>query len=234
MNNLVKAGMTQKLFTLLFFIGVTFATQAQDQELPPNSTKYTIGEINVTGTTSYNEQTVIAFTNLKTGEQIFIPGTKISKVLNKLWDLGLFSDINIYVTKITGDVVDLEIEIQELPELAETKIRGLKRKKKKEELIKENKLTAGKRVTENLITTTQNRIANSYKEEGYLNAKVKINTVKVEDTLPNSNKVLMVVDVDKGEKVKIDDIQFNGNEALSDAKLSKQLKKTKEKKFWRF
>ena len=234
MNNLVKAGMTQKLFTLLFFIGVTFATQAQDKELPPNSTKYTIGEINVTGTTSYNEQTVIAFTNLKTGEQIFIPGTKISKVLNKLWDLGLFSDINIYVTKITGDVVDLEIEIQELPELAETKIRGLKRKKKKEELIKENKLTAGKRVTENLITTTQNRIANSYKEEGYLNAKVKINTVKVEDTLPNSNKVLMVVDVDKGEKVKIDDIQFNGNEALSDAKLSKQLKKTKEKKFWRF
>ena len=87
MNNLVKAGMTQKLFTLLFFIGVTFATQAQDKELPPNSTKYTIGEINVTGTTSYNEQTVIAFTNLKTGEQIFIPGTKISKVLNKLWDL---------------------------------------------------------------------------------------------------------------------------------------------------
>ena len=98
MNNLVKAGMTQKLFTLLFFIGVTFATQAQDKELPPNSTKYTIGEINVTGTTSYNEQTVIAFTNLKTGEQIFIPGTKISKVLNKLWDLGLFSDINIYLS----------------------------------------------------------------------------------------------------------------------------------------
>ena len=74
MNNLVKAGMTQKLFTLLFFIGVTFATQAQDKELPPNSTKYTIGEINVTGTTSYNEQTVIAFTNLKTGEQIFGDG----------------------------------------------------------------------------------------------------------------------------------------------------------------
>lgn len=235
MNNLVSAAMIQRLLVLIAIFGITLGSAyAQDKELPPDSKKYVIGTINVTGTTSYNEQTVIAFTGLKAGDEIFIPGTKISKVLNKLWDLGLFSDINFYVAGIEGNVVDLELEIQELPELASTTVRGVKKKKKKEELIKENKLTQGTRVTENLITTTRNKIATSYREDGYLNAKVKINTVKVEDTIENSNKVLMVVDIDKGEKVKIDDITFSGNEELSDKNLRKQMKNTKKKKVWRF
>ena len=95
----------------------TLSFQAQDLPLG-NGTKYTIGKIEVSGTVSYNEQTVIAYTGLKSGEEIFIPGDKLSKILKKLWDLGLFSDINIYITNINGDVADLELEIQEVPELA--------------------------------------------------------------------------------------------------------------------
>lgn len=209
----------------------TLSFQAQDLPLGEGK-KYTIGNIDVTGTVSFNEQTVIAYTGLKKGEEIFIPGDRISKVLKKLWDLDLFSDINIYVTNVEGDVADLELEIVEVPELAEVRIQGIKKKSPKEELIKENNLTPGVKVTENLITTTENYIENQYKEKGYFNTKVVVNTSPVQDTA-SINKVNMVVNIDRGEKVKIEEIDFIGNEQFSDSKLKAAMKNTKEKNFFR-
>ncbi|HER40322.1 MAG TPA: outer membrane protein assembly factor BamA, partial [Salinimicrobium catena] len=231
-SNLASAITTKKFIALLAFcLFYSLNTTAQDLPLA-NGKQYTIGDIDVTGTVSYNEQTVIAFTGLKKGEKIYIPGDRISKVLKKLWDLGLFSDINIYVTSIEGDTANLELEIQEVPTMAEVKFQGIK-KKEQQELIKENKLTPGAKVTENLLTTTKNYIENTYRKDGYLNTKVHINTIPVQDTVA-SNQVNMVVNVDKGERVKIEDIEIVGNEALSDAKLRRKMKNTKEENFFRF
>ncbi len=232
MSRSVSALVTRKWLILLSFCLFTLSFQAQDLPLAGGK-KYTIGDINVTGTVTYNKQTVIAYTGLKKGDELYIPGDRLSKVLKKLWDLGLFSDINFYVTNIDGDVADLELEIQEVPELAEVRVQGIKRKSDKEELIKENNLTPGVKVTENLTTTTKNYIENKYKKEGYFNSKVVVNTSAVTDTT-GGNKVNMVVNVDKGEKVKIETIEFTGNEKFSDAKLKGALKKTKEKNFLRF
>src|SRR5690606_18994093 len=148
-------------FILLLFLS-TFSVQAQDLGYG-NGKKYTIGGIEVTGTTSYNEQTVIAYTGLRVGEEIYIPGEKISKILQKLWDLELFSDINFYATKIEGDKIWLELEIKEVPTLVDIRIEGI-RKGKKEDLLEETELKAGKKVTENLLTTTKNYIEKKYSE----------------------------------------------------------------------
>ena len=224
--------MSKKFLSLLAFCFLyTLSFQAQDLPLG-NGNKYTIGKIEVSGTVSYNEQTVIAYTGLKSGEELYIPGDKLSKILKKLWDLGLFSDINIYITNIDGDVADLELEIQEVPELASVRVQGIKKKSDQEELIKENNLTPGAKITENLTTTTKNYIENKYKKEGYFNTKVAINTTEVVDTVA-SNKVNMVVNVDRGEKVKVSDIEFIGNEKMSDATLKGAMKNTKEKNFFR-
>ncbi len=197
-----------------------------------NGKEYIIGDIKVTGTTTYNENTVITFTGLKKGERIFLPGDKISKVIKKLWDLELFSDINFYITNVDGEVADLEINIQEVPELSEARIEGVK-KSKAAELIKDNGLTKGTKVTENLITTTRNFISNKYKKEGFLNTKVVINTTSVKDTVA-TNKVNMLVRIDKGERVKVDKININSNQQLSDAKVRSAMKNTKQKKWYRF
>lgn len=231
-SNLVNAFTIKNFLALAAFcLFYTLSLHAQDLPLA-NGKEYTIGDINVTGTVSYNENTVIAFTGLQSGEKIYIPGDRISKVVKKLWDLGLFSDINIYVTNIEDGVVDLELEIQEVPVLADIKIRGVK-KGEREELITENELTPGTKVTENLITTTKNYIENKYKEKGYLNSKVIVNTIPVEDTTA-TNQVNMVVNIDKGERVKIEEITFEGNEKLSDARLKRAMNKTKRQNFFRF
>ena len=231
-SNLVSAFLGNKILGLLALcLLYTFSAQAQD--LPyADSKQYTIRDIKVTGTVTFNEQTVIAYAGLKTGEKIYIPGERMSKVINKLWDTGLFSNINVYLTEVEGDSAVLELEIIEVPQLSEVRIQGVK-KRQQEELIEENDLVPGAKVTENLITTTRNYITNKYQEDGYLNTKVVINTVSAQDSL-NQNLVNMVINVDKGEKVKVEDIIFEGNEQLSDAKLRKAMKNTKQENFFRF
>lgn len=196
-----------------------------------NGKKYTIADVAVTGETSFSSQTVIAYSGLKKGETIVIPGEQISVALKKLWNSNLFSSINIYLTKVELDSAYLEINLFDLPELNDVKIQGIK-KSKIEGIIKENKLDKGVKVTENLITTTRNYLANKYKKEGFFNTKVTINTTEVKDSIDKS-RVNMLVYIDKGEKVKVDKISFNGNDVFSDKKLSKAMKKTKQIKFHR-
>lgn len=212
------------LFTLLF-IGNTI--NAQDTILEKGK-EYTLSGVEITGKVSFNEQTVITFTGLEIGSKIRVPGDEISSAVTKLWKLGLFNDVNFYVKKIEGENIFLELELYELPKLNEVKIKGIK-KGKKEDVLKETELTKGKIVNENLVTNTKNYIENKFKKDGFFNTKVTINTL-ADST---NTKVDMVIFIDKGKKVKIDKINFIGNELLADKKLKKAFKNTKEKKIYR-
>ncbi len=227
--------MYKKLFFLFIicFSFLNFNVKAQD--MMGNGKEYTIADIKVTGTTNYNEQTVIAFTGLRKGQKVNIPGDEISNVIKKLWDLDLFSDINFYVTNIEDDQIHLELEIIEVPELDEIVVSGLKKEKRKKKLIKETKLKSGKKVTENLIANTRRKIQNKYKEKGFLNANTKISTAETKDTTDSDvKKVDLHIDVDRGKKVKIKEINISGNDVFSDGKIRRQMKKTKKKNFLRF
>ena len=196
-----------------------------------NIERYNIGDITVTGNTSFSPLTIITFSGLKKGDAIDIPGEKLSSAVKKLWKSNLFSSVNIFRTNIKDGVIDLEIELFDLPELNELKVEGIK-KRKIEELIKENKLQVGVKVTENLITTTKNYLENKYRKKGYLNASVNIKTNKISDST-NKSKVNMSILIDKGEKIKINKIEFIGAEKLKLTVLEKAMKNTKRKKFYR-
>nr|WP_249037479.1 outer membrane protein assembly factor BamA [Lacinutrix venerupis] len=211
---------------IIVFALFSFFTQAQELSYE-NSKEYTIADIKVVGNTTFSEQTIITFSKLKKGDEILIPGEEISNAIKKLWKTNLFSDIEVYISKTEGDAAYLEIRLSDLPTLNELKIVGVK-KGKQEALIKENKLQEGVKITENLITTTKNYIQNKNRKAGFLNTKVNINTIPVVDSLDNA-KVNMVLTVDRGEKVKIDEINFEGNTVLSDKKLRKAMKNTKQK-----
>ena len=203
------------------------STAIKAQEVTYNKgEKYILGDISVSGNSSFNDQTIVTYSGLSKGKEITIPGEDISNAIKKLWNSKLFNNIEIYVTKTERNVAYLQIKLSDLPELNEVKINGVK-KGKIEGIIKENKLKKGTKVTENLITTTKNFLTTKYKKQGYLNTKVHINTIEVEDTLKKA-KVNMVLNIDKGEKVKIKNIEFIGNTILSDKKLRKSMKNTKK------
>ncbi|WP_299321281.1 POTRA domain-containing protein [uncultured Maribacter sp.] len=215
------------LTTLLFL--TTFIAAAQDDTYEDGKS-YILGGIDVTGLQSYNEQTVKTYTGLRVGQPIILPGEQISAVIKKLWGLELFSEIDIFITNIEENTVFLELNIIERPTLTNVKFYGVK-KGKVEGLIKDTDLKKGKKITESLISNSKNYITNKYKKQGYLNADVTIATSK--DTI-EGNTQNMVVNVNKGDKVKIRDIIFEGNNQLTDKKLRKALKSTKQKKLGRF
>jgi outer membrane protein insertion porin family len=221
---LLKTFLKTFLIALLFIVSNN--STAQDIKFN-NGQKYVLGEISVTGNTNFSEQTVITYSGLRKGDEISIPGEEISVALKKLWNSKLFSAIDIYLARTEGNVAYLEINLIDLPELNELKIEGVK-KSKRESIIKDNKLNKGVKVTENLLTTTRNYLVNKYKKEGYYNTSVIINTTEVTDSI-EKRRVNMTVDIDKGEKIKIKNITFYGNDQITDKKLRKAMKNTKQK-----
>ena len=193
---------------------------------------YVIDSISVRGIKTFNAQTVISYSGLRKGQEINVPGEEVSAVISKLWGLDLFSDINFYVTKVENNKISVEIDIEELPTLTDVKINGLK-KGSVESLIKDTELITGKKLSESFLTNTKNYIVNKYKKEGFLDTKVTLNTLK--DTV-GSNSYKMVVNVDKGDRIKIKNIDFQGIEVFKEGKLRSKLKNTKVKnpaRFWK-
>ena len=190
-----------------------------------------VNNIEVTGNTNFSKQTIIAYSKLRKGMELQIGGEKIADAVKTLWKSNLFSSIDIYLININGKVADLEIHLVDLPTLYTLEMTGIK-KNKKEDLINENNLKPGVKVTENLIATTKNYIENKYKKKGFLNTNVNIITRPVVDTI-SKERVNMLVNINKGEKVKIKAITFEGNNKLKSKKLRKAMKNTKRKSFFR-
>ena len=218
-------------FVLFTFTVVGIATAQEEERISlGQGRKYTIGGIEVTGAKRYNSQTILTTSGLKVGDEIEIPSEKFSAIIHKLWGYKLFSDINIYIQRVEGDTVFLELAIRETPSLVDVKVSGINQKKA-DAILKDAEIKKGVKVNESLIANTKNYIVNKYRKDGYLNTKVTINT-KVDTT--DANGVDMLIHIDKGPKIKIDQIAFVGNQQFTEAKLRKKLKKTKQIQFGRF
>jgi outer membrane protein insertion porin family len=218
-----------KSYLTLFILLISINTWSQQTDFVKGN-EYILDEIKVTGLKNFNEQTVITYTGLKQGQKIRIPGEEISSIISKLWKLDLFSDINFYLTDIRDNNASIQIDIIELPTLSDFKITGLK-KSKIETIISDTEIKKGQKITENFIKTTKNYIVNKYKKDGFLNAKVAINVVP--DT-SDVNLSKMLIKIDLGDRVKIDNINFTGNNIAKSSKLKKKMKNTKTKFFGRF
>ena len=217
------------LFLSVLFFGSIIQAKAQDRIPFDQGKTYILADIDVTGKVTFNKQNVILYSGLEKGQPITVPGEQISNAIKKLGEVELFSEIDFYINRIEGDSIYLELNLNELPKLREVKITGVK-KSKREGLIKDNSLTVGKIVNENLITTTKNYIENKYKKDGFYNTKVNI--VTTPDTT-SGNEVKMLVSIDRGDKVKVRTIEFEGNEKFTDSKLRKAMSNTKQKNFIR-
>ena len=214
------------------FIFILTSTISYSQNSYNKGGYYVLETIVVSGLKNFSDKTVVAYSGLRKGQNIQVPGEEISNVLKKLWNLELFSDVNIYISDISGQSAKLEISVDELPTLNEYKINGIK-KGQSESIIDETELSEGKRLSESFLTNTKNYIENKFRKDGFLNTTV--NLITRPDTI-GSNKLNLIVDVNKGERIKINDISFNGNEVFKDSRLKTKLKKTKKKflgRFWK-
>ncbi|MBK9681689.1 MAG: outer membrane protein assembly factor BamA [Saprospiraceae bacterium] len=226
-----------KIFSkfLLFAIFLLFATivsySQQDTVLPfmdyDLAKPYEIGKITVTGTFNSDANAIIGVTGLKSGSKITVPGPEIQKAIRSLWNLKLFTEVDIINAGIDGSVMDLEIHLEEKARLARYSYTGIK-KSQHEELNNKLKRFVGKNdvVNESKKQTAINEIKSYFRDKGYYDVGVKV--LEKRDTKMR-NAVVLEFEIDTKERVKIDEIIINGNVQVTDKKLRSKMSDTKQK-----
>ncbi len=190
--------------------------------------EYIISAIKVTGSSSFDPNLIISISGLAVGDKVVLPGgDNFAKAINNLWKQNLVSNVEIFLTNLTGKNLSVELHITDRPTLTNFKFKGIG-KSEAEDLTPKIGLAKGKvtRVTEGLKLTASDVIKKFYIEKGFRN--VEVNVIETPD--PKSpNSVNIVFDITKNGKVRINEIYFAGNDNVSDLKLKKQMKGTKEK-----
>ena len=214
----------------LALLATWLAPAARAQQAGDEPKKYELGGITVSGARYLDPNTLIGLTGLRVGDAINVPGEEIGKSIRKLWAQGILGDVSVTVARIEGTKIFLDYNLKERPRLSKFTFSGI-RNGQKEDLTKKITLIRGKVVTDALLNNTRTQVRKFFVNKGYLDAKV--NVVQVADS-SLSNSVALRIDVDKGSKVRIHDIAFEGNKAFSDRKLRGKFKKTKERKPYKF
>jgi outer membrane protein insertion porin family len=190
-----------------------------------NPQTFEIGPVRVVGADNYDHQAIKLIAGLRTGQKITLPSQQVNKAIQNLWAEGLFSDVAIYAEKEVGGIVYLVIELSPRPKLSKFRFVGVN-KREADKLREEISLYAGKTITENLVFETNSKIRSYYRDKGFYHTKVQIN--RQLDTLINNSEIF-VINVDKGIKVGIKQIEFVGVSSVPIWKLKMAMKDTKQK-----
>jgi outer membrane protein insertion porin family len=221
--------MKKGLIILFLSVACVANTFAQKTVFDYNTAgNYEIGAIRVEGNQFTDAGALVSISGLKVGDKIKFPGEEIPRAIRKLWKLRLFTDIQVDIDDKIGDVLKLVITVQELPRLARYSYTGVK-KAKHDDLndAVTGHLHKGGIVTENVKVNATTAIRAYFIDKGFLDAEVAVR--EVSDTILQ-NAVRLVFDIDKGEKVKIQDIVFTGNDNVKESKLRKLMENTSRKK----
>ncbi len=186
---------------------------------------YEIADIQVKGADNYEDYIVIGYTGLKVGDLITIPSAEITDASKRLWRQGLFSKVQIAVDKVIGNKAYLTLNLRQQPRISEINYHGLK-KAEKQDLEEALQLMKGNQITQNIVNRAESIIKKYYSNKGFGNAVVKINLT---DDLSHPNEVIVDININKNDKVKVHKIYIDGNNVLSDRQLQRVMKKTNEK-----
>ena len=191
---------------------------------------YILKDVVVDGVKKFTPAQILRSSGLAKGEKVDIPGQKLSLAIKRLWDSQNFSQVEVYVQSVEGENVVLRFKLEDLKELGEVEFTGKGvSKSKNQKFVKDTNLKPGTKITQNLVSSVERTVTADYIKKGYADAKLAFNEK------PNVTDPAMVdwtIEVQRGKKIKIDHIEFEGNETVSDATLRKKgFKETKQKRF---
>ncbi|MEN8228962.1 MAG: outer membrane protein assembly factor BamA [Bacteroidota bacterium] len=220
--------------TFLFFALLIFASgliaqegiqydslRVMDYETPK---EYVIADVTVSGIEFIQKEVLLSISGLKAGNTILIPGDDVTDVLKKFWSQGLFSDAKITASRIRNDSVWLDIYLTEQSRMSRLNIVGIGKSETQDVMEKIN-LRNGQQVTADIMSNTIRIIEDHFVEKGFLNTEA---TIQLKDDTIRVNMVQMEVTVDKKDRVKINEIYFNGSSAFKESVLRRKMKDTKK------
>lgn len=219
--------------SLLFLCGMPLSAQTEEMPVQENpvilysgtAKRYEIADIIVTGMEENNHKTLITMSGLKVGSRISVPGQDITQAMKRLWNTGLFANVQIKALKIQGDRIWLELAMEQNPKIKEVVFHGV-RKGESSELEEKIGMFPGTQITQNGLNRSQKLIQRYFDEKGFKDAEVRVQ----QRSAPDEDGLAYVdVYIDKKDKIKVRTIHLEGNEDFSDKTIKRIMKKTNEK-----
>ena len=197
-----------------------------------NPKTYIVGGVRVEGNNYFSPDQILQITGLQKGMEVTVPSEEMSSIVSRLWAQRYFEDVAVAIDSIapSRDTAFFKIAIMERPRVSRWTFSGVKSGEEKE-LLERLNLRRGGEFSDYVAKTSSDIIKRFYKEKGFLNVKVDVNTKK--DTVIRS-AIRVQFAVDRGEKVKIQTITFSGNDNVKESKLVRSMKKTRDKRFQNF
>ena len=213
--------MNNKYTFVLFFLLITVGF-AQDVNLY---------RVNIEGNTTTSDKMIKYSAGLRDGTKI--QRADISTALTRLWDLNLFDDINIVLNSESEYGVEITIEVKESPTLNNIIFRGNSMREGR--FTDQIDLRIGQRIRPNFLSSAEEKIKEVYQEDGYFSVEVESSIEVPQDTLVRNEYARDVVfSIKENDKFRLRNINFVGNDNFSDRTLKKELKETKERKWYSF
>ena len=210
-----------KVLMLLALSGVSLTMSAQQKIVNPDITysgtpkTYKLAGLTVTGIEGYEDYVLTGISGLTVGQELEVPGTAITDAVKRYWKHGLFSDVSILADSIVGDNIYLKIYLAPRPRISTINYNGLK-KTEREDMEKKLGLLKGGQITPNMIDRAKILAKKYFEDKGYKNAEVFI---RQRDDVAAKNQVILDIDVDKKEKLKVRTITIDGDNQLGEKKI---------------
>lgn len=186
---------------------------------------YQIADIQVEGAENYDPNVIIGYSGLRKGDWVDIPGSELTAAAKRLWRQALFSNVQMVIDKVAGDQAWITIKLRTQPRISAINYYGVK-KGERDDLQERLQFHKGNQITQNIVDRAEAIIKQYFSEKGFGNVAVKIN---LREDLSAKNEMIVDIDINKNEKVKVHKIYIDGNEVMSDGKIQRVMKKTNEK-----
>ena len=197
-----------------------------------NPKKYIVGGVKLEGNEHFSQEQILQLTGLQEGMEVTVPSEEMTNIVKRLWGQRFFDDVSVAIDSLapTRDTAFFKIAIIERPRVSRWTFSGVKSGEEKE-LLERLNFRRGGEFSDYVAKTSTDIIKRYYKEKGFYNVKVDINTKR--DTVIRS-AIRVQFAVDRGEKVKIKKITFNGAENVKESKLVRSMKKTRDARLQNF
>lgn len=225
-------------YLLSLAVALCFCSIGYGQEMVPvtvdynNPREYIVGGVSVNGNIHFSTKQIIDLTGLSVGMRVTVPSDGLTSIVKRLWHQQYFDevDLNAYTRVPDSDTAYFVVNIVERPRIAKWEFQGI-RKGEKDDLNERLKFHRGDELSEYVIRTSKDIITRYFKDKGF--GLVEVDVIAQKDTMIRRG-VNVLFNIDKGPKVKIDKITFEGVTGIKEYKLEKAMKKTKDKSWYNF
>ncbi len=178
-------------------------------------------DIIVSGNERYDKQTIIVYGEIN--PQVSYDKNDINNILKNLYSTNFFENV-----QITFENNDLKINVKEYPIISKINIEGEKTNKFKELLLERISSKEKGPFIKDVLEKDISNAKSLYEFLGFNRAEIDAKFKEL-----SNNQVEVFFFVEKGERLKISEIQFIGDKKIRDKRL-RDVIASEENKFWKF